>query len=486
MGKPVPKAVTAAPKKQAKVQVVVKAKATGKPLAGVPGLLLGNSDGKAFTRNLGKTDGLGRFKFVTDLGLRELQIRHRNHAGEGFATLPTSPDTTIVFAKTLDEGSHEFTVSMVQIRAQVTVAVTDAADGAALGGVRVKRGSETGLTDKNGNYVTTALDMGQKHVFELTRNGHGPESGTAIGPVTGIVDLTGLTEVADQKLPLKMKNQWGKVKSEKIEPESKNFPVWFSEFAAPFPKEHPTLKIDGKPAKTFPFAPILAGPSGTAAFNQLFKDMASWSGGPLTIEEFVAIFMIISNETGGTYKPVSEKGSLAYMFYLNKGPNRLAGDLLAERGKLTAQERILAWNKKGSANFPGVGTDGITEADLKECDFWKYRGRGFVQTTLRTLYLDRVDPVLKAAGLNISDDLTADDLDKEVLTNDKVYYPLLSKEIATRRSSLVRANAEEWKPFGYAVAGVNNHDYAALYEWRCQEVYKALRTAAEAGKLSLS
>lgn len=114
--------------------------------------------------------------------------------------------------------------------------------------------------------------------------------------------------------------------------------------------------------------------------------------------------------------------------------------------------------------FPGVGTDGITEEDLKECDFWKYRGRGFVQTTLWSLYLDRVDPVLKSAGLGTTEDLTSDELDDAVLTNQNVYYPLLAKEISSRRAALVKANGEEWKPFGYAIAGVNNHAYAALYE----------------------
>jgi len=485
MGKTTAKTITAAPKKQVKVQITIKSKASGKPIAGVPGLLLAsNGSGQAVSRNLGKSDGLGRLKFNEEPGKIEIQVRHPNHAGEGLATLPSVADTTIVLSGVLEAGDHSFDVTMVQIRAQVTFEVTDEAGGAALGGVTVSRSGEVGLTNERGKYVTTALGLGVNHKFELTRNGHGPAGALAIGPVKAEVDLTGLTEVANRTLSLKMKNFWGKVRSGSLKVSEKDFTTWFPEFAKGFPSKHPTLMYHGNPAPTFPFAAVMA--RNPNPFLQLFNDLPKWfDGGQLTLEEFVAIFMIVSNETGGSYKPISEKGDLAYMFYLNKGPNRLAGDQLGEKGLLTDKARILAWNAKGKDKFPGVGTDGITQENLEACDFWKYRGRGFVQTTLRTLYIDRVDPILKAAGLNESESLTSSELDDAVLNNADVYYPLLKREIVTRHSSLAKANAEQWKPFGYAVAGTTNHEYAALYEWRCQELYKELRKAAEAGKLVL-
>ncbi len=484
MGRPTPKTVTAAPRKQAKIQVTVLSKATGKPLRGVAGLLVGNDGSKLFTRSLGVTDAFGRLRFTESVGGLEIQVRHPNHAGEGLATVPGLVDTTVVFSGVLEEGSFEFTVKMVQVRAQVTLIVTEDPGGSPLGGVKVQQGLEAGLSDQQGRYVTKALATGVKHELVLSRNGHGPASGSAAGVVKQVVDLTGLTEVSDQTLRLQMKNFWGKVRSSDIKIDDEPFAEWFPKFASKYPAEHPTLMYHGKKAPTFPFASVLR--RSGASFTKLFDDLPRWSSDALSIEEFVAVFMIVSNETGGSYKPISEKGTLAYMFYLNKGPNRLAGDQLAELGKLEDKARIVAWNAKGAEHFPGVGTDGITEEDLKECDFWKYRGRGFVQTTLRPLYIDRVDPVLEAAGLKATEDMTADELDDAVVNNDKVYYPLLAKEIASRRAFLVRANAEEWKPFGYAVAGQNNHAYAALYEWRCQELYGELRKAAEEGRLALA
>ncbi|HXS17816.1 MAG TPA: hypothetical protein VN764_11535, partial [Polyangiaceae bacterium] len=94
MGKTTAKTITAAPKKQVKVQITIKSKASGKPIAGVPGLLLAsNGSGQAVSRNLGKSDGLGRLKFNEEPGKIEIQVRHPNHAGEGLATLPSVADT---------------------------------------------------------------------------------------------------------------------------------------------------------------------------------------------------------------------------------------------------------------------------------------------------------------------------------------------------------------------------------------------------------
>jgi len=474
------KSVTAAPSNQVQVTVSLKFKATGKPIVGATGLLLIATSKGLATRSLGKSDTAGRFKFKEQAGELEMQVRLKNHQGEGLELVPGTLDTTVVFAASLAPGPHEFSVDMLQIRAAVALTVSDGV--AKVPGATVSVGSEQGTTNKSGSYTTSSLELGKKHDIVVTRNGHGSESATTPGPTIIPVDLRGLTEVEDRQLEVKLKNFWGKIKSGTFRVTGQAFPQWFEDFADQFPKAHPTLRYHGRDAPTFPFAENVG--RGTA-FTKHFNALAQWSAGELTVEEFTSVFMIMANETGGAFKPLSEQGSLAYMFYLNKGPNRLAGELLKERGILTDPARILAWNATGQKAFPGVGTDGVTEADLKECDFWKFRGRGFVQTTLRPLYLDRVDQILQNAGLSKSDDLSSDELDEAVLNNEKVFLPLLRKELERRGEGWAQTNVENWKSFGYAVAGTTNHEYAALFEWRCQQLFAALRSAAEAGQLVL-
>jgi len=474
------KSVTAAPSNQVQVVVTLKFKATGKPVVGATALLLVTTPKGLASRSLGKSDTAGRVKFNEQAGLLEMHVRLKNHQGETLQLVPGTLDTTVVFAEGLAPGPHEFAVSMVQIRTAVTLSVSDGV--ASVSGATVTMGTEKGTTNKKGRYITSSLALGRQHELIVTRNGHGPESSSVPGPTTIPVDLRGLTEVEDRQVDVKLTNFWGRIKSGGITVEGMAFPAWFGAFSAKFPKAHTTLKYHGTAAPAFPFADIVAEGTG---FTKIFNSIAEWSSGELTLEEFTSVFFIIANETGGSFRPLSEQGSLQYMFYLNKGPNRLAGELLKERGILTDPARVLAWNVTGSKAFPGVGTDGATEADLKECDFWKFRGRGFVQTTSRTLYLDRVDQILQAAGLSKSDDLTSDELDDAVLNNEKVYLPLLRKELERRSESWAQTNAENWKAFGYAVAGTKNHEYADLFEWRCQQLFAALKKAAESSQLVL-
>src|SRR3954471_22851158 len=108
-------------------------------------------------------------------------------------------------------------------------------------------------------------------------------------------------------------------------------------------------------------------------------------------------------------KPLAEKGSLSYMFYLNKPTNQKAGDQLLARGIISDPELIAKWNAVGivaggsCSNFPGTSPAGPTDADVAECDFNKYRGRGFVQLTFRDNYETFLDPSLLAAGLKKAD-----------------------------------------------------------------------------------
>lgn len=121
----------------------------------------------------------------------------------------------------------------------------------------------------------------------------------------------------------------------------------------------------------------------------------------------------------------------------------------------------------------------------KECDFWKCRGRGFVQLTLFPLYLDFLEDILLAAGLPGCEAMTSDELDEAVLTRKHVYYPMLKKYLTKQRGSWARTNGQEWRQFGLAVAGQNNTPYGDLYEFRAKNLYDRLRTAARNGTLIL-
>lgn len=197
--------------------------------------------------------------------------------------------------------------------------------------------------------------------------------------------------------------------------------------------------------------------------------------------------MIIANETGGTFAPAIEKGSLQYVYQYNHTGgglgNRLAGNQLKERGILIDPTDVQTWN---TTTWPGLARPVPTEVQLKECDFWKYRGRGFIQTTSYPNYTaPAIVKVFAAAGLAGPELMTSDELDSAVRDNESVYYPLLKAELRRRSGPFSGTNGQQWRAFGETIAGTTNKYYLDLYEWRCKELYAALSQAAREGKLQL-
>jgi hypothetical protein len=484
MGKPKPQTATVAPKPQATVNVKVRFKATG---AAVVGASLHSADlsGAFAVRELGKTGPTGELKKLKfDPGRYRLFVTLKNHRGEGMEAGDTV-HTTKFFDGELSEGPRDFDVQMVQIRSQVTVTVVEDDPAATpIPGATVKIGAFTQQTDQRGVVVSDPLDIGVLHGIDVTREGYGPPAGTVEGAVSSSLDLRTATSVTDRKLPIQMKVIWGKVRSSRIEIEGQPFTTWYRQtFVPSFPTFHPTIRdLDGNKMLSFP---IMSNNPGVPNFNQLFDDLPKWFGPELTVEEFVSIFLIVANETGGTFKPIAEKGSRAYMFYLNKRPNRLAGDQLKERGILTDEALITRWNQKGQKNYPGTDNPPPTDDEVKECDFWKYRGRGFVQLTLFTLYMDNLNQILIDAGLPGCEAMTADQLDDAVLNRSDVYYPMLKKFLAKQRGSWAKTNGQQWRQFGLAVAGQNNTPYGDLYQFRAEKLYDRFRTGARDGTLKL-
>jgi len=494
MGDPKPKAATVSTPPRATVNIRLRFKADNKPVVGALGF--SQEFGEA-TRNLGKTNGLGQIKNIKfDPGQQlDIFVVFKNHRGEGMPpALPENPNNSKIFSGVLAANeTRDFDILMVQVAAQVTVTVVDSVSGEPLAGTTVKAGLFSGAGNGKGVVVTDALAIGAVHTITATHAGFGPESGNVEGPVSSTVDFTKATSATNSALQLKMKPIFGKVKSSKITVEGQKFRDFYLDtFVPTFPVMHPTIKVDGRPAPSFP---ARDGRSfSRTGFDKLFDDIPKWAGvNELTIEEFVSIFLITANETGGSFKPIAEKGSLAYLFYLNKSPNRLAGDQLLARGQITDPADVAAWNQRGKLNaagtvcenYPGTKEPGPTDAHVTECDFNKYRGRGFVQLTLFPGYMKMLEPSLLAAGLPGCESMTSAELDDAVLNNDTVYYGMLKTYLGKVRDSWGRTNSQQWRQWGLTVAGQNNTGYGDLFQFRAENLFDRMMKAARAGQLEL-
>lgn len=156
-------------------------------------------------------------------------------------------------------------------------------------------------------------------------------------------------------------------------------------------------------------------------FDRIWNRIPEFFGtNSINLIQFLCLMSIILNETGGTLLPVSERvgNSIAYAF--NKIPGKKASyngggnknafelfnhpDFIAAHGRLPWGDRLSnttdqRW--KGDTYPAGHPTspDPKISGFILEADFFKFRGRGLIQTTFRSNY-KRIIDYIKTNAIN--------------------------------------------------------------------------------------
>ncbi|MGZ6540286.1 MAG: hypothetical protein ACXVEB_18055, partial [Bacteroidia bacterium] len=162
-------------------------------------------------------------------------------------------------------------------------------------------------------------------------------------------------------------------------------------------------------------------------FNSLWNQIPIIFSSPsINLLQFVSLMSIVNNETGGKIKPVTElignsgNPGLSYAFnkiagikksYNTLSSNKTAYDLfhdvnyIAQHGALALGNVLknstdVRW--KGELYLQGTDSslDPLKTGFIQEADFYKFRGRGFIQTTTRGNYSQLVDFIQKYNGAN--------------------------------------------------------------------------------------
>jgi hypothetical protein len=163
-------------------------------------------------------------------------------------------------------------------------------------------------------------------------------------------------------------------------------------------------------------------------FNRIWDRIPVMFGRPsINLFQFLSLMSIIVNETGGGLEPISERvgrpghPGIAYAFdrisgvkisynYYKKGlSNRKACDLfndpvfLKAHGHLREAGRVRYTTDTrwcGDRYPAGFETDPKVRTIIREADFYKFRGRGLIQTTFRGAYKRLIDYIQSHSSIS--------------------------------------------------------------------------------------
>jgi hypothetical protein len=167
-------------------------------------------------------------------------------------------------------------------------------------------------------------------------------------------------------------------------------------------------------------------PQNHLGFHHFWNRIPQVFGAPISLVQFVSLMSIIANEQRGDFVPRTEKmgvaghPGMAYLFDKIEGKKRSYNTLrgnqtalrcfnsasyLAAHGTLPQADRLTRTTDQrwaGEVWPEGIPTtpDPAVTGFIREADFMKFRGRGFIQTTGRANYLPLIRFVQSYTGGN--------------------------------------------------------------------------------------
>jgi hypothetical protein len=221
-------------------------------------------------------------------------------------------------------------------------------------------------------------------------------------------------------------------------------------------------------------------------FENLMQKIELFAGkSEITLQEFVAHFCIMYNETGGKFTPLREWGTADYFFNhnppqkstYNLAPNnRLAGNQLKAMGVIQSDTDVNAWN---GYIFPYNAPQEVKKAS-ERCDYFRFRGWGLNQLTWRANYELHLQPFLPKK----IDEYSHEEFEETLNNFDlacKVYHHFLSNS-QNANYLLSEIQKGNFVPYGHVVSGWLAYAMNT-YQPRCKALLGALLEALNLGKL---